>query len=179
MSIADRITELVVPLLPAFDVTLYDVEINGGTLRITVDADGGVALDTIADVTRAISRMLDDEDPMPGAFTLEVSSPGLERRLRSTEHFAAAVGEVVSIKLGPQVEGDRRVRGTLTRVDDDELTVTSDDGERTIARADVTKATTVFEWGPAPKPGSPEARARKQTKPDNSTPDSTRKAAAQ
>ena len=102
---------------------------------------------------------------MPGGYTLEVSSPGLERKLRLPQHFSGAVGELVNVKLGPHVEGDRRVRGWLKAVSDDAISVVDDAGtERRIEIADITKAVTVFEWGPSPKPGSAGATSSKANK---------------
>ncbi len=154
MAIVDRVTELVLPLLDPRGLSLYDVELNGGNLRVTVDGPDGVLLDDLAELTRAIGREFDEHDPMPGAYTLEVSSPGLERKLRTPVHFHGAIGEDVNVKLAPHVDGERRLRGVLVRVEDDAVIVLDVDGtEHAVDIADVTKAVTVFEWGPAPKPG--------------------------
>lgn len=162
MALVDRVADLAAPLLETLDLRLYDVELNGGTLRITIESDDGLNLDQVADATRLISRAFDDDDPMPGKYTLEVSSPGLERRLRTPAHFEGALDEMVSIKLAPHVEGDRRLRGVLSGVSHDSATVTADDDTlHEVAFADITKATTVFEWGPSPKPGSKEAKNAK------------------
>lgn len=180
MSTVDRVSALIESLLAPLTLSLYDVELNGGTLRVTVDAPGGVNLDNLAEATRVISRTLDDEDPIPGTYTLEVSSPGVERKLRTPEHFSGAVGEAISVKLAPHVDGERRIRGSLVSATATAIVVATDDGDVDIDLADVTKATTVFDWEPAPKPGSPEARqaarAAAQAK-YNQTPDSDRKAA--
>ncbi len=158
MATTDRVAELVLPVLESLQLSLYDVELAGGTLRVTVQG-AGVDLDDLAVATREISRVLDEHEPMPGSYTLEVSSPGLERRLRIPEHFAGAVGELVNVKLGPQVEGPRRIRGTLEAADGERVTVVDEAGHRhVIAVADITKAATVFEWGPPPKPGRPGAK---------------------
>ncbi len=74
---------------------LYDVEHAGSLLRILVDRPGGVDLDLLAQVTRELSSALDAADPLPGRYTLEVSSPGLERPLRRPEHFDAAIGATI------------------------------------------------------------------------------------
>lgn len=164
MSVVDRVTELVLPVLEPLGLHLYDVELNGATLRVTVDADGGVNLDKLAEATRAIGHEFDEVDPMPGKYTLEVSSPGLERRLRHAEHFAGAIGEKVNVKLGPQVEGDRRVQGELTEATDQHITVVDENGtSHELALADITKAVTVFDWGPAPKPGQPGSKKNSET----------------
>lgn len=156
---AERVRDLVAPLLTDPDVVLYDVEYTGGTLRIVIDRDGGVDLGTITEVTRAVSAALDDADLLPGAYTLEVSSPGLERALRTPEHFSGAVGREVRIKLRPGTEGDRRAAGVLTAADDRTVTVVDAAGlERVLRIDDITKANVHVDWSPPPKPGSPTSK---------------------
>lgn len=162
METAERIRLLVAPLIADTDAELYDIEFGGGVLRITVDQPGGVDMGVIGRLTRAISRQIDETDPIPGQFTLEVSSPGLERPLRTAEHFRRAIGETVSIKTRPGLEGDRRFKATVVAVGgDDDLTLAPlgapADQVRHLALDDVERARTVFEWGPAPKPGRPKA----------------------
>lgn len=158
MDTTTRVRLLIEPLVDEAGVALYDLEYTGGVLRITVQRDGGVDIGVIGKLTRDISRMLDEEDPMPGQYTLEVSSPGLERALRTPEHFAGAVGSVVALKTKPGVEGDRRVKGTLVSVEGTTATVAPSDAApgrtRVLELDDIERARTVFEWGPAPKPGS-------------------------
>lgn len=150
---AERVAGLVAPLVEPMGLQVYDVEQPGGALRILLDRAGGVDVKALSDATRSISAALDQADIMPGSYTLEVSSPGLERPLRTPEHFAAVVGERVKVKLRPGTEGERRADGVLRAVDGDTLTVATDDGDRVVAVEDVTKAHTVFEWSSAPKPG--------------------------
>ena len=160
METAERIRLLVAPVVADSGVELYDIEFASGVLRISLDRQGGVDMGAIGSLTRAISRLLDETDPIPGRFTLEVSSPGLERPLRTVEHFRRAIGETISVKTLPGVEGDRRCRGTLTDVDDEAMTVETgagDEGRRRIGLADVERAATVFDWGPAPRPGRPKS----------------------
>lgn len=158
MDTTARVRLLVEPLVEQAGVELYDIEFSGGTLRITVQQEGGVGIDVIGKLTRKISHLLDEEDPMPGQYTLEVSSPGLERALRTPEHFAGAVGSLVSIKTRPGVEGDRRIKGDLVAIDGSDLTIAIAGGEpgttRVVALDDIEKARTVFEWGGQPKPGT-------------------------
>ncbi len=171
---AERVRLLVAPLLSDPDVVLYDVEYTGGTLRIVVDRPGGVDLGTITEVTRAVSAALDDADIVPNAYTLEVSSPGLERALRTPEHFAAALGAQVRIKLRPGVDGDRRVLGELTAADGSTVTVTDPvGGSRTVRIEDITKANVHVEWVPPPKPGSggPKKPTARSARPDRDASD--------
>ena len=101
-SVVERVREIVAPLLAARGLFVDDVEHKGSALRITVDREGGVDLDAIAEATRVVSRALDEDDPVPGSYTLEVSSPGLERPLRTPAHFARAVGTAVKVKTIPR-----------------------------------------------------------------------------
>lgn len=159
-STADRVRDLVTPLVAAADASLYDVVHHGATLRVMIDRPGGVDLGTITEVTRSVSAALDQADLVPGAYTLEVSSPGLERPLRTPEHFAAALGGQVRLKLRAGVDGDRRVLGTLRSADETHVTVLDEHGtERTVAIADITKANVHVDWSPPPKPGASGASA--------------------
>jgi len=155
MAIIDRVHELVAPIVEAESVELYDIEHNGGILRIFVDHADGIDIDVIKRISRSVSHILDETDPIPGRYTLEVSSPGLERPLRTPDHYRRVIGSAVKVKTRPNVEGDRRVEGELTAVDDDGFDVAVGDEVRRVAYSDVAKARTVFEWGPTPKPGGP------------------------
>jgi ribosome maturation factor RimP len=163
MSVTDRVRDAVEPWLDQHDLRLFDVEHGGGIVRVLVEREGGVDLDTIARATRAISAILDEVDPIPGRYTLEVSTPGLERPLRTPAHFAGAVGSKVTLKIHARPgdeKAERRVVGTLATADDDGVTVTTESGgDRRIAYDEIDKARTVFEWGPAPKPGKTQKKA--------------------
>lgn len=154
----ERVRAVVEPLCDEAGVELFDLELAGGVLRVTIDKrPDGVDLADITAVTRAVSRALDDADPITGRYTLEVSSPGLERTLRTPTHFAWAVGRDVAIKLVPAHEGDRRLSGRLVACSDEGITVVPDDpaGEPIeLAYADIETARTVLHWGPGPKPGT-------------------------
>jgi ribosome maturation factor RimP len=153
-----RVRALLDPIAAQLEVTVFDVEHRGGALRVFLDKPGGVDLDAIAQATRLLSRALDEADPIAGHYTLEVSSPGLERPLRTPEHFRWAVGQRISLKLVAEVEGARRLTGTVASATDDDVTVLLDEpagSERTVPLALVEKARTIFEWGAAPAPGSP------------------------
>jgi ribosome maturation factor RimP len=160
----DDIRDLVGPLVDALGCRLYDVEVAGAgrtrTVRVLIDRDGGVDLDAITAATQAISTALDDEPDVRGPYLLEVSSPGLERPLRRPEHYAGALGETVTITYHT-ASGPRRVHGTLIEAGDGRCVVESDGAREEIPYAAVTKARTVFEWGPEPRQrGKKTARAR-------------------
>jgi ribosome maturation factor RimP len=149
----DRVRALVEPLVAEAELSLYDLELAGGVLKVLVDAPGGADIDAISRLARLVSRALDEHDPIEGRFTLEVSSPGLERPLRTPAHFAGAIGTSIKIKTRPGVEGDRRVDGDLLAADDATVTVRSSDGaDRTLLYDDIERARTTFEWGAPEKP---------------------------
>src|SRR5581483_9754520 len=113
MGPAERVRELVEPVLSTSDLELVDVEVLPGLVRLSIDKPGGVDLDAISAVSPAISAALDAGDPIPERYQLEISSPGVERPLRTPEHFRRFVGSEVSVRTLPGVEGERRVRGVL------------------------------------------------------------------
>ena len=156
MDPAARVRELVGPVLAAEGFELVDAQFSSGALQIFVDRPGGIDLDAIAAVSTTVSHLLDEHDPVPGRYTLEVSSPGVERPLRRPEHFARFVGATVNVKTRPDVAGERRAQGLLEAADDEGVVVAG----RRLAYGEIERARTVFEWGPAPKPGARPAKHR-------------------
>jgi ribosome maturation factor RimP len=152
VSVVERVREIIEPLLARHSLEVYDVELAGSQLRITIDRPAGspegLDLDTIAQATRLVSLALDEHDPIEDRYTLEVSSPGLERSLRTPSHFSRAVGSLVAVKTRAGVDGDRRLRGVLEHADVDGVTIDS----RRLRYDEIDKARTIFEWGPAAKP---------------------------
>ena len=163
METTDLAGELA-PLLGSSGLELYDLELSPGAIRVTVTREGGVDLDTLAGANTTVSRWLDEHDPMPGKYTLEVSSPGLERKLRTPEHFKGAIGEAVTLRIAPTGAPAERVAGTLRAADNDGIELTTDDGPRRATYDQVERARTVFSWGPAAKPSPSKGRGRTATK---------------
>ena len=159
LSVTQRVHELVEPLLAVSGIDVVDVEQLGATLRVTVDKPGGIDLDAVSAATHVVSDALDRNDPIPGRYTLEVSSPGVERPLRTPEQFRRFAGTEVAIKTRPGVEGDRRVEGVLETADDDGVVVAG----RRLAYDDIEKARTVFVWEPAER-GKAKAKAKPKSK---------------
>ena len=155
LSVSEHVRELVEPLLPGAGLRLWDVEHVGSTLRVTVDRDGGVDLDALAEATRVVSDAIDRADPVPGRYTLEVSSPGVERPLRTPTHFQRAVGSQVAVRTLPGVEGERRIEGVLSEADDEGVVVRG----RRLAYGEIERARTTFTWGAAAKPTSKNKKA--------------------
>jgi len=165
MAIIDRVHELLAPVVADTGAQLYDIEFNGGVLRLLVDDEGGISIDKIKIISRAASRLLDETDPIPGRYTLEVSSPGLERPLRTAAHFGSAIDVLVKVKTQTDVGGSRRFTGTVRAVDEDGVEIEVDGETVRLDYTNITKARTVFEWGPTPKPGGP--KPGKSPKPSN------------
>jgi ribosome maturation factor RimP len=155
---AEKAEALLRPLVESKGLELFDIEWNGGILRVSIDREDGIDVDSLGTLTPAVSSALDESGLFPGSYTLEVSSPGLERPLRTVAHFRRFVGTTVRVKLVPEAAADaeRRIEGTLTEVHDDAVVI----DEHRIRLTDIDKATTVFTWGPAPKPGGPKTKKK-------------------
>lgn len=161
MSVPPRVRALVEPIVADLGLELFDLEQAGAVLRVTLDKPGGVDVADLTDVTRALSRALDEHDPIAGQYTLEVSSPGLERQLRTPRHWEWAAGRVVNLKTVPDFPGGRRFTGVVASSDDSSVTIALDEpvGESiTFDYVDIEKARTVFVWAAAPKPGGPKSK---------------------
>ena len=154
-DVAEQIWGLVGPYVAAEGIELDDVEVLGGgkLLRVVVEGDESIGVDRIADLSRGIARLIENDDPFPGAYTLEVTTPGLERKLRRPDQFRKAVGSDVHIKTFRKIADDKHHRGRLTAADDDVIVVSVDGDERRIEMADVASARTVFVWEKGAKPG--------------------------
>ncbi len=125
---------------------LYDIvnarEHDKNIYRVYVTAPGGISLDKCAEISRMISPILDVNEPMNGEYTLEVSSPGIERRLKRTEHFKASIGENVKIKdIATEV-----YKGKLISADDEKIVVETEFGNDEITYDAILSASTYFEW---------------------------------
>jgi ribosome maturation factor RimP len=156
-SDAERLWSTCEEYLAAEELELDDLEVIGSgrrTIRITVDAEGGVGVDRLARVSRAMSRFLDEANPIDGAYTLEVTSPGLERRLRRKVHYDKSLGSDVKVKTKVEIDGARSHRGVLESVDETGVVVSIDGEARRIDFEQVQSARTLFEWKRTPKPGS-------------------------
>jgi ribosome maturation factor RimP len=161
VAVVDDIARIVGPMLAERGLDLYDIEHRGAVLSLLVDRPGGVDLDTLSQLSRDVSRALDAADPIAGRYTLEVSSPGLERKLRTPTHFRGAIGSDVTMRV-EAADGPYRLRGVLVAADDESAVVRADDlSEHRVAYGDVDRARTVFSWG---SPPPPRARRRPEKK---------------
>ena len=168
-DVGDRVRALVTPTLEQAGIEVFDVELSANVLRVTIDRPGGVDLDAISDASKLISTELDrqDDDLIPGRYVLEVSSPGIERPLRTPAHFKRVIGTTVALKTYPGTEGDRRVEGILEAADDDGVVVAG----RSIPYTDIEKARTRFVWPEPRQPkGPPRPRAGTRSRKAGSRP---------
>jgi ribosome maturation factor RimP len=116
-------------------------------LRVTIDREEGVDLDTIADVSERVSRRLDLEGFEPGwPYTLEVSSPGVERPLKAPHEFARRIGSRVRVKTARPIEGSRVLHGTIVDAGPEKVRLATDEGERSVAFGEITSAQTEVDW---------------------------------
>jgi ribosome maturation factor RimP len=143
---------LVRPVIEGEGIDVVDVTFgreNGRRiLRVTVDRDGGVDLDTISQISQKVSRRLDLEGFEPGPYALEVTTPGIERPLRRPQDFRRAVGERVRVKTEDGV-----LVGELRAAQDDAIRIAAAEGERIVPLEEVAAARTVVDWDEELKKG--------------------------
>lgn len=152
----DELFDILAPSVSELGLELVDLELRAGMLRVVVDRPGGADLEAISSATRVVSEILDVHDPFPGhRYTLEVSTPGVERPLKTPAHFARAVGETVTLRTVSGDAGERRLRGRLAAVDASGILVEGEglpEGGRRLTFDEIERARTVFEWGGSPRP---------------------------
>jgi ribosome maturation factor RimP len=163
MATEEHIWKVVEPYLAAEKLELDDLELVGRgqalTLRVVVDGEGGLDLDRIAEVSRGLSRLLDSVPDLEGPYQLEVTSPGLERKLTRPSHFAKSVGREVVAKTNAGTGNPRTIKGVLTDAGESDFVIKGEaDQIETIPYEQLLSARTVFRWEKAPKPG----QARRQ-----------------
>lgn len=171
-----ELNELLAPTIADLGLELVGIEFspNGGgsLLRVYIDEpERGVTIEDCERASREISALLDVNDPVSGRYTLEVSSPGLERPLFTLEHFARFVGEPAKVVVNLPLNGRRRFQGRILAVEDDRVVVEQDGAPVAIAHANIAKAQLVPDYvalglAPAPreagkKAGKPAAGKKK------------------
>ena len=133
----DELATLLEPTVERLGYELADLEVRlggrNGLVRVFIDRPDGIGLDDCEKVSLAVSALLDVEDPLPGNYSLEVSSPGLDRKLTKVEHFHRFTGETVKVSLRFPKEGRRRFRGKLLSVDDENIVVEVDGESHSLA----------------------------------------------
>jgi ribosome maturation factor RimP len=148
----DQLGELLAPVVAELGYELWELEYapraGGGLLRLYIDVSpgdttgnpGGITLDDCEKVSRAVSETLDASDPIPGRYTLEVSSPGLDRVLRTREHFERFAGERVRLEMMQPVDGRKRFSGRLKAVGTSDITLELDGGTVRLPIDDIHRA---------------------------------------
>jgi ribosome maturation factor RimP len=143
-TLRERLIALIEPVLARMGFELVELEYGAGRahaqLRLYIDRDGGVGLDDCERVSREVSSLLDVEDPIPSAYTLEVSSPGFDRVLRTQAHFGRFVGSRVFVELKEPRAGRRRYTGTLLTVDDSGIALEVDREHVAVAFSEIGRA---------------------------------------
>ena len=152
MGALEEVKDLAEAVTRRRSLRLWDVEMGGqpgrAIVRVFVDADGGIDLDTVAEVSEEISRGLDLKDPIGGRYMLEVSTPGLERNLKRAEHFQLSVGTPVVVKTTQQlIPNSNRIEGTLAEADERAARIAVGESTVEVPYDQIKSARTVFEWG--------------------------------
>ena len=130
---AQRVEEIISPYAKELGLEIWDVrfakEGSEWFLRIFIDKQGGVGIDDCVDLTHAISGALDEADPISQAYTLEVSSPGVERELTRKEHFLKNIGSPVMLRTVRAIDGVRDFKGELASFEDNKIKIIMQNGE--------------------------------------------------
>jgi ribosome maturation factor RimP len=147
----EGLVRLVAPAVESAGLELVDVgfhrEHGRQVLRVTIDREEGVDLDTIASVSERVSRRLDLEGFEPGRpYALEVSSPGVERPLRAPHEFARRIGSRVKVKTASPIQGSHVLHGTIVEAGPDSVRLATEEGERSVPFGEITSAQTEVDW---------------------------------
>ena len=140
----DGLIKLLEPTVERLGYELCDLELKlggrDGMVRVFIDKDGGVDIDDCEAVSRQVSAILDVEDPLPGNYTLEVSSPGLDRALTKPAHFQRFMGEDIRVKLRFPLDGRRNFKGALKSVNEENIEVEVDGESHSLPLATIESA---------------------------------------
>jgi ribosome maturation factor RimP len=137
----DELAKLLEPTVEGLGYELSDLEAKigsqNGLLRLFIDKEDGINLEDCEKVSAAVSALLDVEDPLPGQYSLEVSSPGSDRTLTKLAHFERFTGETVKVQMRFPIEGRRRFRGKLLSADEENIVVEVDGESHTLKMATI------------------------------------------
>jgi len=141
---ADQIQQLLESTVEAMGFELWGVEFlsqgRHSLLRVYIDGENGVNIDDCAAVSEQVSGVLDVEDPVPGEYTLEVSSPGMDRLLFKLDQYPAYVGEELELRLRSPFEGRRKFRGILKGIEGEDVVLQVEDHEYLLPHDAIEKA---------------------------------------
>lgn len=148
----DQLSELLGPVVADLGYELWELEYapraGGGLLRLYIDSAEGITLEDCERVSRAVSDTLDAADPIAGRYTLEVSSPGLDRVLRTRAHFERYAGEHVRLEMMRPIDGRKRFTGRVTEVSESDITLELEGGSVNLPIDDIHRARLVPDQSP-------------------------------
>ena len=147
-NVRDTVRDAITPTVTELGYRIWDITYSkvGADyhLEITIDSDEGISIDDCERVHRAIDPILDECDPIEGFYYLEVSSPGIERELRTEEHILACIGEYVEAKLFAAQDGRKSLAGLLSAYEDGRVTIDEDGVATVVDRSAISKLNTVY-----------------------------------
>ena len=147
-----RVWQLAAPLAEGEGMEIVDVEFRheesrgGRILRLYLDKEGGTNVDDLTRMSRQLSELLDAEDTIDGAYTLEVSSPGINRPLKKPEHFARFIGKRIRIRTRDMIDGRRSFLGILGKVVDESVTLIQEGKQYRIPFSMIEKSNYEHDW---------------------------------
>ncbi|WP_417760291.1 ribosome maturation factor RimP [Shewanella sp.] len=149
-TLESRLEEMLTPTVEALGYQLWGIEfVKAGkhsTLRIYIDGENGVNVEDCATTSRQVGALLDVEDPIPAEYTLEVSSPGLDRPLFNATQYQRYLGEDAKVQLTMPVAGSRNLKGVITQVEGQMLTLKVDGKDLTIALDNIRKGNLIAKF---------------------------------
>lgn len=149
-KVEESVWAYIEPTVKELGVMIYDIEyVKEGTswyLRIYIDKENGISIEDCEKVSRAIDPLLDELNVIKSQYSLEVSSPGIERVLRRNEHFNKYIGEKVEVSLFKPIDGNKKIECVLNGINDNEVIVLYDNKEINIDRKDISLVKTIYEF---------------------------------
>ncbi|MGL4474309.1 MAG: ribosome maturation factor RimP [Shewanella sp.] len=149
-TLESKLTEMLLPAVAALGFQLWGIEyLQAGkhsTLRVYIDSDNGINVEDCAAASRQISAIMDVEDPITHEYTLEVSSPGVDRPLFNAEQYGVYLGEDAKVQLTMPVDGSRNLKGVITKVDGQMLTLTVDGNDKLVAIDNIRKGNLIAKF---------------------------------
>ena len=147
-SVKEIVREAIEPTVRELGYDIWDITYSkvGADyhLEITIDSPNGIFINDCEKVHRAIDPILDECDPIESFYYLDVSSPGIERELRTEPHILSSVGQKVQAKLFTAKDGKRSIVGILSAFSDGNITISSDEGDTVLKQSEISKLTTVY-----------------------------------
>ena len=149
-KVEESVFEAILPTVKELGYEIYDIEyLKEGTswyLRIYIDKSEGISINDCENVSRAIDPIIDELNPIKTPYTLEVSSPGIERVLRKDEHFNRYMGEEVELSLFKAIDGEKKIRGILKDFSDEVVKILYKDNELSVDKKDISVIKTVYNF---------------------------------